>query len=98
MTGVIVEAVNVTATVMATTIVDTYKAGGNPALLVLAIIGMFAIFASTISNSSKVLSQLFIVCIAAPMLLIEFLWKKHKERIARRIENQNTQNSESTSR
>ena len=80
MSGVIVEAANITATVMASAIVNTYKLGGNPALLVLAMFGMFAIIASTIKDSSKVLGTLFIVAIAAPWLYIEYLIKRHKEK------------------
>jgi hypothetical protein len=80
MPGVIIEAANITATVMATAIVETYKAGGNPALLILAVIGIFSILTSVFTSSGKALSQLFIVFIAVPWLFIEFLIKKYKKK------------------
>jgi len=76
--SVIIEATNITANVFSSAIVETYKAGGNPALVLLAMLGIFAILSSAIKNSSRVLATLFIICIAAPFLFIEYLWKKYK--------------------
>ena len=78
--SVIVEAINITANVMASAVVETYEAGGNPALGVLAAVGLFAILSSVIRDSGKTLAMLFIVCVAAPFLLIEKIYKKYKEK------------------
>lgn len=80
MSTVIQEAVNITATVMSEGIVYIYDTGGNVGLALLAFIGIFAILSSVIRDSGKTLGVLFIVCIAAPFLLIEHLWKKAKSK------------------
>ena len=58
--------------------VDYIAAGGSPLLAMLAAVGVICIMASVIRDSGKTLGVLFVVVIAAPWLLIEYLWKKHK--------------------
>lgn len=78
--SVILEAANITATVLASGIVETYKLGGNPSLALLAMLGLFAILASVFKDTTKVLSVLFIVVVATPILLLEQWRKKRKAR------------------
>jgi len=83
--SVIVEAVNITATVMSGAIIQIYESGGNNGLALLAIVGVFAILSSVIRDSGKTLAMLFIVCVAAPFLLIESIYKKYRKKMERLI-------------
>jgi len=56
------------------------EAGGSPIIAILACLGTFAILSSVIKDSSRTLGVLFVVCIAAPFLFIEYLIKKYKNK------------------
>jgi len=66
------------ATILAKNMVSWIESGGSATVYLFAILGCFCIIASVVKESTKALASLFIVAIAGPWLLIEYLWKKHR--------------------
>jgi len=73
------ELITLFAETLSNGLMAVYDKGGNMGLLMLSLIGIFAILSSVIRDSGKTLGALFVVFIAAPFLFIEYLWKKYKE-------------------
>ena len=76
------ELVTLFAEVVGKAIIETYQAGGNPALLILALFGILGLLGSAVTKVGQSLRLLFIILIATPIIMIEEWNYRRKKRLS----------------